>query len=129
MKKIIFSPSAVSFSSQGAIEIIAGIELTAGEVSALVETPNIGGPYSPVFLIHNGGHRQKLTPQDLEAVLIEPLAAYRQKLAAEAAEYAAAIERAAKEAQAAQEQKEAAILAAQKAEADAKKLQFQNAIG
>lgn len=127
-KPIVFEPAAV-YLNNGAIEVLAGVELTAQEVQTLVQTADLGGPFNPVFLVHNGGHRQRLSPQDLESVLESPLAAHRAIIAREQAEYAAAIERAAKEAQAAQEQKEAAILAAQKAEADAKKLQFQNAIG
>ena len=129
MKKIIFQPAAVSFSSQGAIEILAGVELTAGEVSALVHTADLGGAWSPCFLIHSGGHRQKLTPQDLETVLSEPLAEHRAKLAQDAAQEAQRIEKAYQEAEAQRSAQEAAILEAQAQEAAAKKLQFQNAIG
>ena len=128
MKKIIFQPAAV-YINNGAIEILAGVELTAQEVRTLVETADIGGPWAPVVLVHSSGHRQRLSPPEIESVLAEPLAAHRAIIAQEQAEYAAAVQRAAKEAQAAQQAKEAAILEAQAQEAAAKKLQFQNAIG
>jgi hypothetical protein len=128
MARIIFSPRAV-YLSNGAIEVLAGVPLSDADVQLIVNTANVGDPYNPVFLIHNGGHRQRLSAQDVENVLAEPLAAHRAKLAQEAAEYAAAVERAAALAAQEAEAKEAAALAVLEAEAKAIKTQFQNAIG
>ena len=128
MKKIIFSPSAV-YSGSGGLEVLAGAELSPDEIHVLVKAAISPEFFSPVFLIHNSGHRQRLSAEQLETVLAEPLAEYRQRIALKAAEAAEAMEKAAEAAEAQRAAQEAAVLAAQAQEEEAKKLQFQTAIG
>jgi len=87
MKKIIFSPSAV-YSGSGGLEVLAGAELSPDEIHVLVKAAISPEFFSPVFLIHNSGHRQRLSAEQLETVLAEPLAEYRQRIALKAAEAA-----------------------------------------
>jgi uncharacterized protein YgbK (DUF1537 family) len=128
MQEIIFKPKAL-YSGFGGLEVLAGAVLEPDEIHVLVKAAISPDHFSPVFLIHNSGHRQRLSAEQLETVLAEPLAAYRQKLAQEAAEAAEAMEKAAEAAEAQRAAQEAAVLAAQAQEEKAKKLQFQTAIG
>ncbi len=128
MQEIIFKPKAL-YSGFGGLEVLAGAVLEPDEIHVLVKAAISPDHFSPVFLIHNSGHKQRLSAEQLETTLAGPMAEFRAKLAQEATKAAAAVQRAAKEAQAAQEAKEAAILAEKAQEAAAKKLQFQTAIG
>lgn len=128
MEKIIFKPQAL-YSGSAGLEVLAGAELSPDEIQTLLKAAISPDHFTSVFLICEGGHRQRLSTEQLEKVLAEPLVAYRAILAQEAAEAAEAMEKAAQEADAQRAAQEAAILAAQKAEEDAKKLQFQSAIG
>ena len=82
MEKIVFKALALYSGSNG-LEVLAGAVLEPDEVQALVKAAISPDHFSPVFLIHNSGHRQRLSAEQLETVLAEPLAAYRQKLAQE----------------------------------------------
>lgn len=90
MEKIIFHPAAVHLSN-GAIDILAGVELSAADVQTLIQTANIGDPYNPVFLIHSTGYKQRLSTQDIEAILAEPLAAQAQEEKAKKSHFETAI--------------------------------------
>lgn len=128
MEKIIFSPSAVYSGSNG-LEVLAGAVLEPDEVQALVKAAISPDHFSPVFLIHASGHRQRMSVEYLEKVLAEPLAAYRQKIALEAAQEAKRLEDQRQAAAAQRAAQEAAVLAAQAQEEKAKKSHFETAIG
>lgn len=128
MQEIIFKPKAL-YSGFGGLEVLAGAELSPDEIHVLVKAAISPDFFSPVFLIHNSGHRQRLSTEQLEIVLAAPMAIYRQKIALEAAQEAKRLEDQRQAAEALRIEQEAAVLAAQAQEEEAKKLQFQTAIG
>lgn len=128
MQEIIFKPKAL-YSGFGGLEVLAGAVLEPDEIHVLVKAAISPEFFSPVFLIHNSGHRQRLSAEQLETVLAEPLAEYRQKIALEAAQEAKRLEDQRQAAEALRIEQEAAVLAAQDQEEKAKKSHLETAIG
>ena len=67
----------------GALEVVAGAELSQDDVSLLVETVIEANIYNPVFLVASGGLRQRLSFDDLEQIFAVELAARRAQIAIE----------------------------------------------
>ena len=81
-KPITIHPKAV-YTGGGAIEVLAGVELSKEDVSLLVQTTLSYDPFMPVFLLMPGGWKQRIAFDDLEQIFAEPLAARRAQIAIE----------------------------------------------
>lgn len=100
MKKEAFKPITINpktvcaGAGGGAIEILAGAELSADDVDLLVSATIKADMYLPVLLLLPGGFKQHLQYSELETLLAEPLAVRRAEIAAERAQIAAEQEKA-----------------------------------
>ena len=115
-KPITIHPKAV-YTGGGVIEVLAGVELSKDDVSILVQTTLSYDPFMPVFLLMPGGWKQRLSFDQLEQILAEPLRERRAILAIEQAAEAARKEREWQEMEATrkkQEQQQATKEAAQR---------------
>ena len=88
-KPITIHPKAVYITSSGAIEVMANVELNQQDVECLVQTVIAADIYNPVFLITSGGHKQRISFDELSIILAVPLAARRAQIAIEQAAEAA----------------------------------------
>ena len=91
-KPITIHPKAV-YTGGGVIEVLAGAELSKEDVSLLVQTTLSYDPFMPVFLLMPGGWKQRVSFDELEQILAEPLRERRAQIATEQAAEAARKER------------------------------------
>ena len=83
-KEIVINPKTV-YTLGGSVEIMAGASLSPDDVNFLVETTLQAEQFLPVFLVTNGGYRQRLPYDQLEVILAVPLAERRAQIAAQQA--------------------------------------------
>ena len=91
-KPITIHPKSV-YTGGGVIEVLAGAELSKEDVSLLVQTTLSYDPFMPVFLLMPGGWKQRVSFDELEQILAEPLRERRAQIATEQAAEAARKER------------------------------------